>query len=124
VKLTTTGHLWAKEHLPEAKLTVLADAASCALEGVQDKADAFIYDQVSIFQHAKAHPETTRALLQPIREETWAIGIRQGEDELRQSINDYLKIAREAGTFEALGERYMAEEKKSFEAAGVPFIFH
>jgi len=124
VKLTTTGHLWAKEHLPEATLIVLADAASCALEVGQGKADAFIYDQVSIFRHAEVHPETTRALLDPIREETWAIGVNKGDDELRESVNEFLSKARDAGTFDALGERYMTEEKKAFEEAGVPFIFH
>lgn len=124
VKLATTGHLWAKSNLREADLTVLDEASMCVLEVVQGKADAFIYDQISIYKHWKEHSEETRPILEPIREETWAIGIRKGEDDLRGEVNRFLKNYREQGKFDELAARFMAEEKKAFEDAGVPFIFH
>lgn len=124
VKLSTTGHLWAMENLPEAKLTILDDAANCALEVAQGKAEAFIYDQISIYQHWKQHIETTRPILDPIREETWAIGLKKGNDELRAEVNAFLTDFRAAGKFEALAEEYMSDEKAEFERRGVPFIFH
>ncbi|MEM7147587.1 MAG: transporter substrate-binding domain-containing protein, partial [Verrucomicrobiota bacterium] len=125
-KLATTGDIYAKEHLrgEGVKLVTLDDAALCALEVVQGKADVFIYDQISIYKHWENHQDTTRAILEPIREETWAIGIRKGEDELRESVNAFLEGFREAGRFDELAERYMSEEKRAFEKAGVPFIFH
>ena len=94
------------------------------LEVVQGKADVFIYDQISIYKHWKQHQDTTRAILNPIREETWAIGIRKGEDELREQVNAWLADFRAAGRFDELADQYMAEEKKTFEEMGVPFIFH
>lgn len=124
VKLGTTGHTWAMQALEGVELVVLDEAGTCALEVAQGKADAFIYDQISIYQLWKRHEDKTRAILQPIRSEAWAIGIRKGDDTLRQQVNDWLKAYREAGQFDALAERYMAEEKKTFEAMGVPFIFH
>jgi polar amino acid transport system substrate-binding protein len=125
-KLATTGDTYAKAHLAGkgVRLTTLDDAALCALEVVQGKADVFIYDQISIYKHWQNHEDTTRAILEPIREETWAIGIRKGDDVLREQVNAFLKEFRDAGKFKQLADRYMADEKKAFEEAGVPFIFH
>ncbi len=124
VKLATTGHQWARSEMPGLQLVVLSDAASCALEVVQGKADAFVYDQISIYQYWKKFEGETRPILDPIREETWAIGLRWGNEELLSRINSCLAELREAGRFDELAERYMAEEKRTFEAMGVPFIFH
>lgn len=124
VKMATTGHIWARANLPEAKLITLDDSASCVLEVVQGKADAFIYDQISIYQYWKKHEEVTRPILNPIREETWAVGIRKEDEELLGQVNDFLKQYREKGRFDELADQYMAEPKAAFEELGVPFIFH
>ncbi len=124
VKLATTGHTFAKEALPGIELVVLDDSATCVLEVVQGKADAFIYDQISIYNYWKKYQDATRPILQPIREETWAIGIKKGNDELRLGVNAFLKDYQEKGSFDVLADRYMATEKKEFEELGVPFIFH
>ncbi len=124
VKLGTTGHTWAQQHLEGVELVVLDDAAACVLEVVQGKAAAFIYDQISIYQHWKRHTDTTRPILKPIRAETWAIGLRHGESELLGRINAFLAESRAKGLFDNLAGRYMADEKKAFEDLGVPFIFH
>ncbi|MCB1065162.1 MAG: transporter substrate-binding domain-containing protein [Verrucomicrobiae bacterium] len=124
VKLGTTGHTWAQGHLEGVELVVLDEASVCALEVAQGKADAFIYDQISIYKQWQTHAETTRPILKPIREETWAIGIRKGDEEMRTQVNAWLSEYRAAGRFDELAERYMAAEKKSFEEMGVPFIFH
>lgn len=124
VKLATTGQLWAKENLPDAQFTILDASATCVLEVIQGRADAFIYDQISIYRHWQKNQETTRPILQPIREETWGIGLRKGETELKADINQFLKEYREKGGFEALAEQYMAKEKAAFEELGVPFVFH
>ncbi len=124
VKLATTGHQWARENLEGIDLIMLDDAASCVLEVVQGKAAAFIYDQISIYQYWKQYEETTRPILEPIREETWAIGLRKGENGLREDVNAFLSEYREKGRFDELAERYMSEPKKAFDELGVPFIFH
>jgi len=124
VKLATTGHQWAQAEMPGLALITLGDAAACVLEVLQGRADAFIYDQISIYQFWKRYEDRTRPILTPIREETWAIGMRQGETALLDEVNSFLAGYRERGAFEALAERYMAEERAAFEALGVPFIFH
>ncbi len=124
VKMATTGHQWARENLKGVELITLDEAAACALEVVQGKADVFVYDQISIYQYWQQNEAETRPILNPIREETWAIGMRQGEDSLREQVNGFLADFREAGKFEALADQYMAEQKKAFDELGVPFIFH
>lgn len=124
VKLATTGHQWARSELPGMELIILDTSAACALEVVQGKADAFIYDQISIYQHWKQNEDKTRPILHPIREETWAIGLRKGDEALQTEINAFLDDYRAQGKFDELADRYMAEPKATFEKMGVPFIFH
>lgn len=124
VKLSTTGHQWAIAAMPGLQLVVLNDSSACALEVVQKKVDAFIYDQISIYQHWKKFEDQTRPILNPIREESWAVGIKKGNEELRTAVNAFLADYRSQGRFDELAERYMAEPKAAFEKMGVPFIFH
>lgn len=124
VKTGTTGENYTESNLPMAKPIRLDEVSACVLQVIQGKADALIYDQISIYKSWQKHPESTRAILEPIREESWAIGIRKGEDELRNAVNAFLKKFRANKGFDALTERYMAAEKKAFQEQGVPFIFH
>ena len=60
VKKGTTGHLWAVANLHQSTILVLDKEAACVLEVVQGKADAFIYDQLSVFRHWQRNRDTTR----------------------------------------------------------------
>lgn len=123
VKKGTTGDIYAIQHLKSARLLVLNDESACAIEVAQGKADCFIYDQISVFQNWKKYQDTTRAILQPFEEEEWAMGIRKGDDDLRQQINGFLKQFKQTGGFDRLGVKYLGENKKAFEDLGIPFYF-
>ncbi len=121
-KATTTGETWAIHHLPNARRVVFEDQTACVLEVAQGRADAFIYDQLSIYEYAKVNNATTRGLLKPFVEESWAIGIAKGNDKLRAQVNGFLDEFRAADGFGKLGDQYLKEEKKFLEAQGIPFI--
>ncbi|MDF3130332.1 transporter substrate-binding domain-containing protein [Kiritimatiellaeota bacterium B1221] len=123
VKLGTTGDVYAKAHLDKATLRVLDKENACVMEVVQGKADAFLFDQLSVYQNAKRHPDTTEAKLASFQRESWAIGIRQGEDELKAQVNEFLEDFRNEGGFEKLGETYLGEFQKGFRELGIPFVF-
>ena len=123
VKKGTTGHQYAAANLKRARILVLDKEAAAVLEVAQGKADAFIYDSLSVYQNHRRHPENTRALLEPFREETWAIGLRHGDDDLRRRVNEFLEAFRADGGFERLGDEFLAEEKAFFKAQGLPFYF-
>lgn len=123
VKKATTGHHYAATTLKNARMLVLDKESTAVMEVAQGRADAFIYDSFAIYHSQKRHPETTRAILAPFREESWAIGLRQKDEALRAQINAFLERFRAAGGFERLGDEFLAEEKAFFEEQGIPFYF-
>jgi polar amino acid transport system substrate-binding protein len=123
VRLGTTGESWAREHLQEAKITALDADVSCVMEVVNANVDAWIYDQLSIMNYQSKHAAKTRALLAPLREEVWAVGLKQGNDALKTQVNEVLARMRNDGSFAKLAERFMAKEKEMMTAQGLPFVF-
>ena len=123
VRQGTTGELWARANIKNAQVLSIEKENSASLEVIQGKADAFIYDQMSVWQNWKKNPETTRAILTPLQRENWAVGVRRGDDDLRARINEFLREYRTSGGFEDLGERYLGEQKEAFRRERVPFYF-
>ena len=123
VKRGTTGHIFAADHVKKARLLVVDKEDACVLEVVQGKADAFIYDQISTYENWRRNPETTRPLLKPFRQESWAVGLRRGDAALLANVNHFLKDFKERGGFEQLGDRYLKEQKEAFRKLGYPFYF-
>ncbi len=123
VKKGTTGHTYAATRLTKASVLVLDREAAAVLEVVQGKADAFIYDQFSVFQHWQRHTEATRAILQPFQKERWAVGARKGDAGLVTSVNRFLARFRKDGGFDRLGDRWLGEPKEGFRKLGLDFVF-
>jgi polar amino acid transport system substrate-binding protein len=122
VKKGTTGHLYATSKLNKAEILLLDKESGAVLEVSQGKADAFIYDQMSTYQNWQRNNTTTRAVLEPFQKESWAIGIRKGDDELKTKVNLFIKEYREKGGFEQLGDRYLKEMKDEFKRLGYSFL--
>jgi polar amino acid transport system substrate-binding protein len=123
VKKATTGHLYATQQFKQARVLVLDKETACVLEVAQEKADAFIYDQIGVFENWRKRPDATRPLLQSFREESWAIGLRKGSDDLRAKVNAFLADYRAKGGFDRLAEKWLAEQKAEFAKRGIPFVF-
>ena len=122
VKAGTTGESWVAANLPKAKLVAFADEPACVMEVAQGRADAFIYDQLSIYRYHKENPNTTRALLNAFVQENWAVGLPKGKDELKGQVNAFIEKFRKDGGFSKLADQYLQDEKKALEGMGVPFI--
>ncbi len=123
VRLGTTGESWARENLKDAKIIALDADVSCVMEVVNASVDAWIYDQVSVMNHHAKHPEKTRALLAPLREEVWAVGLKKGNEELKTKVNEVLARMRSDGSFTKLADRFMAKEQVMMTAQGLPLVF-
>lgn len=123
VRIATTGEQWCRQELPEARLVALDTDAACVLEVVNGRVDAWVYDQISVMNYHAQHPERTRALLAPLREESWAVGVRKGRDDLREAVNRALQQLRRDGEFGRLADRYLARERDLMRAQGLPFVF-
>lgn len=77
VRKGTTGHTYALAHLPEDNIVVFATETSCVLEVAQGRADAFIYDAMTIYKNAQIHSDTTTAVFTPFQEdyEYWGMAL-------------------------------------------------
>jgi len=123
VKKGTTGNIYAEQQIKNASVVVLEKESACLLEVLQGKADAFIYDQMSTYENWQKNQGTTRAILKPFQQESWAIGIRKGDDELREQVNKFLADFRAKKGFDALGDKYLAGQKEAFKKMDIPFFF-
>lgn len=123
VRQGTTGQVWAADHLKKAGILVLDKESSAVLEVVQGKADGFLYDQMSVWKNHQEHPLETVALLEPVKTESWAVGLRPDDSPLREQVNAFIKSFHASGGFDHLGDRYLKDQKEAFARAGIPFYF-
>ncbi len=125
VKKGSTGHIYAEKNLPAANYRVFDKESACILEVVQGKADAFTYDQLTIYRNWQDNKDTTRVNLAPYQEapEYWGVGIKKGNDELKSQVNAFIADYRKSGGFNELAARYLTDEQKTFADLGIPFFF-
>lgn len=123
VKRGTTGNLYAEDHIKKAEVLVLDKEDACVLEVIEGKADAFIYDQISTYENWQRNQGTTRAILRPFQQESWAVGLRQDDVSLLAQVNQFLKEYKAAGGFDQLGDRWLKDQKEAFRKLGYPFYF-
>ncbi len=121
-RLGTTAVDFVRNTMPKAELILLDQNSACLLEVTQKKADAFIYDQLSILKLHLAQSDNTRALLEPLQTESWAMALRKDDTDLKAAINEFLRKFRAAGGMEELGEKYLKAEKTLLLERGVPFV--
>jgi polar amino acid transport system substrate-binding protein len=125
VKTGTSGHLYAQQNLPAENVMVFDKESACVLEVIQGKADAFTYDQLTIYRNWQENQDTTRVNLNSYQEnpDFWGVGVSKKTPELTEQINDFIKTFRESGGFDRLAEKHLQSEKQTFDELGIPFFF-
>ncbi|MEQ1750220.1 MAG: transporter substrate-binding domain-containing protein [Prosthecobacter sp.] len=123
VRLATTGEQWCRKELPQAKLVALDTDAACVLEVINGTVDAWVYDQVSVMNYHAKHPDRTRALLSPLREEVWAVGLKKGRDDLKSKVNAAIARMKQEGAFAKLANQFLSKERDMMKSQGLPFVF-
>ncbi|HOI94214.1 MAG TPA: transporter substrate-binding domain-containing protein [Syntrophobacter fumaroxidans] len=109
VKLGTTGDLVTAKMFPEAQVNRYKEETACVREVVTGRADAFLYDQLSIGKHHKENPDTTRAVLTPFTYEPFAMAIRKGDPDFLNWLNQFLETIRADGRYRELHEKYFGD---------------
>lgn len=112
VKLGTTGDLVTGKLFPKAQVNRYKDETACVREVVTGRADAFLYDQLSISKHHKENPDTTRALLKPFTYEPYAIAIRKGDADFLGWLNLFLDTIKADGRYQELFDKYFSDIKQ------------
>jgi polar amino acid transport system substrate-binding protein len=109
VKQGTTGQMNLPRLFPDAKVTILPAEADCANEVAAGKADAFLYDHLSILEASKQHAKTTRAIFESLSEEPYAMAVRHNDTRFRDRINEFLKKIRADGRHKQLLAAWMSD---------------
>ena len=124
LKTGTSAYFYAQANLPNAEIIALADESACVTEVSQGKADAFIYDQLTIYRNWQANLETTDAVFIPFQDvEKWGVAVQKGNTELLGKLNEFIKKYTEDGGFDELTEKHLAAEKKAFDDLGFRWFF-
>lgn len=124
VKSGTTGAIIARDQLSAAEVGYFDSVTACVLEVSQGKADAFIYDALTVYENWKNNDETTRVILDAIPGTFgyWGAAFPKGSD-LVSRFDTFLPTFRSNGGFDDLSEEYLGEIKATFDSLGVPFFF-
>jgi len=121
VKKGTTGHFYALDK----QVVVFEKESACVLEVSQGRADAFLYDALTVYRNAEKHKETTRTVFTPFQDdfEYWGIAVKKGDEELLKDINQFIEQYNEAGEMNKLADKYLGDIKKVFDDQGLDFFF-
>ena len=123
VKKGTIGAVYAKKHLAKATVNALSSENAGVTEVLQGKADAFIYDQLTIYRQNQQNLDKTDIVQLPAQDsEDWGMVVKQGNTELLGQINDFITQHKENGGFDEITNKYMAEEKQIFDEMGFPWF--
>ncbi len=123
-KTGSTGHIYAEKNLPNAEVLSLPDESACVTEVIQGKADAFIYDQLTIYRNNKNNPDTTKAVYIPFQDvEYWGVGVKKGDTELLGKLNEFIDKFYEEGGFDKITEDHLKEEKEAFDDYNFEWFF-
>lgn len=124
VKSGTVGHIYAQDYFPDAKLTVLNDESACINEVLQGKADGFIYDELTCTNYHDDNPDKTKCIsLSKAETGGWGIAVQEGNKELVDQLNAFIKDYYESGKLDELGEKYMPGKKEEFAENGFQWFF-
>ena len=107
VKTGTTADILATKRFPKATINRFKDESACVQEVVNGRADAFLYDQLSIAKHAKDYPKVTRAILKPFTYEPFCIAMRKGDFDLWNWLEMFVNIHKADGTLDELRARFV-----------------
>jgi len=125
VKSGTTGAIWASKLL-NAEIMSFEDVGSAVLEILQNKADVFIYDPLTIYQNYLNNKDKLSASFKELSGTIgyWGIGIKKDrEDNLLEKVNAFIKTFLQTKGFDALVEKYMKDVKEVFDKENASFFF-
>lgn len=107
VKTGTTSDLLASKRFPKATINRYKDESACVQEVVNGRADAFIYDQLSIAKHLKEYPAATKAILTPFTYEPFCIAMRKGDFDLWNWFEMFVALRKADGTLDDLRKQFV-----------------
>ncbi len=105
-KLGTTGDFAAKRYLGNAELRLFETESDAALEVVQGRADAMVYDMPYNAVYASQNEGKVTHIAQPFTYEPLGWGIRKGNHDFTNWLDNYLAQIQGDGTYDRIYRKW------------------
>ena len=80
--------------------------------------------QLTIYRNQQRNPDTTQAVFIPFQDpEYWGVAVAKDNQELLDQFNEFIEKYRSDGGFDALSEKYLAQEQRAFDDLGFTWFF-
>ncbi len=94
-------------YIPNARIFRFETDEDAVLEVVEGRAHAYVADKARVAIFAKKYPNSTRALMTPFTYEPIAVGMRKGDPDLLNWINNFIEIINGDGRLTMLEQKWM-----------------
>ncbi|RBW44929.1 amino acid ABC transporter substrate-binding protein [Psychromonas sp. B3M02] len=105
-KLGTSGEESVKKMLRNAQYNAFETETDAALEVVNGKADAMVYDMPFISIYAAQTKGKTSAILEPFTYEPLGWAVRQGDPDMLNFLNNFLKQSKGDGSYQRIYDKW------------------
>lgn len=104
-------HLWAAKHLKDAKLLLFDKEEMAVLEVLQGKADATIYDDLSVYELWQKNKNTLRPIFSHFEKSPgyWGVAFNKNDNDLRLQMNAFIKASYKNGFMQKLSQKYLGK---------------
>lgn len=123
LKQGTSAHIYAEKYLSNAAVNTFSSESAAMTELIQGKADAFMYDQLTIYRNSLDNPGSKMVSIPAKTSESWGAAFKKENQELAAKFNAFLQEYKAQGGFTELTDKYLKEEKKIFDEKGFYFFF-
>lgn len=109
-KLGTTGEKATKQFLGKAKYNAFETETDAAIEVMNGKADAMIYDMPFISIYAAQNTDKATAILEPFTYEPLGWAVKQGDADFLNFLNNFLRQTKGDGTYDRIYNKWFESD--------------
>jgi polar amino acid transport system substrate-binding protein len=96
-------------YIPDASVIRYNTDEEAVIDVIHGNADAYIADKARVAIYARLYPDETLALLTPFTYEPIAIGLRKGDPDFLNWINNFIRIIKGDGRLAILEQKWMVD---------------
>lgn len=109
-KLGTTGEVVVKRMLGKAKYNAFETETDAAMEVINGKADAMVYDMPFVSIFSAQNSDKVASVLKPFTYEPLGWAVKQGDPDMINFLNNFLRQIKGDGTYERIYNKWFKSD--------------
>jgi polar amino acid transport system substrate-binding protein len=109
-KLGTTGEVVVKRMLNKAKYNAFETETDAAMEVINGKADAMIYDMPFVSIYSAQNSDKVDSILEPFTYEPLGWAVKQGDADFVNFLNNFLRQIKGDGTYDRIYNKWFKSD--------------